>query len=53
MERWAALDHEASVHVSARNVLSYFDFGLMGLVETRYNRIIIPVNYILRSIEEG
>ena len=30
-----ALDHEASVHVSASKVLSYFNFGLMGAVETR------------------
>ena len=36
-----ALDHEASVHVSASKVLSYFNFGLMSAVETRYNRIII------------
>ena len=37
-----ALGHEAGVSVTARNVLSYFDFGLMGAVEIRYNRIIIP-----------
>ena len=41
-----ALDHEASVHVSASKVLSYFNFGLMGAVETRYNRIIIPVDFM-------
>jgi len=41
-----ALGHESSVHVTARNVLSYFDFGLMGTVEIRYNRVIIPVDFM-------
>jgi hypothetical protein len=41
-----ALDHESSVHVTARDVLSNFNFGLMGAVETRYNRIIIPVDFM-------
>jgi hypothetical protein len=41
-----ALGHESSVHVTARNVLSYFDFGLMGAVEIRYNRIVIPVDFM-------
>jgi len=42
-----ALDHEASVHVSTRSVLSYCNFGLMNAVDTRYNRIIIPVDPIV------
>jgi hypothetical protein len=41
-----ALGHESSVHVTAADVLSYFNFGLMGAVETRYNRIIIPVDFM-------
>jgi len=41
-----ALDCEASVHVSVRNVCRYFNFGLMGAVDTRYNRIIIPVDFM-------
>ena len=41
-----ALDHESSVHVSARDVLSNFNFGLMGAIETRYNRILIPVDFM-------
>jgi hypothetical protein len=41
-----ALGHESSVHVTARNVLSYFDFGLMGTVEIRYNRVIIPIDFM-------
>jgi hypothetical protein len=41
-----ALGHESSVHVTASDVLSYFNFGLMGAVDTRYNRIIIPVDFM-------
>ena len=41
-----ALGRESSVHVTARNVLSYFDFGLMGTMEIRYHRIIIPVDFM-------
>src|SRR6516225_12381960 len=41
-----ALGHQAGVSVTARNVLSYFDFGLMGAVEIRYNRVIIPVDFM-------
>jgi hypothetical protein len=48
-----ALDHETSVHVTARNVLSYFNFGLMGAVETRYNRIIIPVDFMWVRLKDS
>jgi hypothetical protein len=48
-----ALGHDSSVHVTARNVLSYFDFGLMGMVETRYNRIIIPVDFMWVRLKDS
>ena len=48
-----ALDHDASVHVSARKVLSYFNFGLMGAVEARYNRIIIPVDFMWVRLKDS
>ena len=48
-----ALDHESSVHVTARDVLSYFNFGLMGAVETRYNRIIIPVDFMWVRLKDS
>ena len=48
-----ALGHETSAHVSARNVLSYFNFGLMGAVETRYNRVIIPVDFMWVSLKDS
>ena len=38
--------HDAGFHVSAADVLSNFEFGLAGAVEARYNRIIIPVDFM-------
>jgi hypothetical protein len=39
-----AQGHEASIHASPGDLLSHFRFGLMGLVDTRYKRIVIPVD---------
>lgn len=39
-----ARGHEASIHVSPGDLLSHFRFGLMGLVDTRYKRIVMPVD---------
>jgi hypothetical protein len=41
-----ALGHEASVHASAADVLSYFNIGLMGAAEARYKRLTIPVDFM-------
>jgi hypothetical protein len=48
-----ALGHESSVHVTARDVLSNFNFGLMGVVETRYNRILIPVDFMWVNLKDN
>ena len=48
-----ALGRQSSVHVTARNVLSYFDFGLMGTAEIRYNRIIIPVDFMWVRLKDS
>jgi hypothetical protein len=34
----------ASVHASAGDLLSHFNFGLMGAVEVRKNRVVLPVD---------
>ncbi len=39
-----AKGHEASIHASPGDLLSHFRFGLMGLVDTRYKRIVMPVD---------
>lgn len=46
-------DHDSSIHVSARDVLSNFDFGLMGAMEARYRRIIIPVDFMWVRLKDN
>src|SRR5271166_6821503 len=41
-----ALGHDASVHVSASDVLSNFNFGLMGYVEASKDRLVFPVDFM-------
>lgn len=41
-----ALGHEASIHVSALDLAKYFNFGLMAQAEVRYNRIVMPVDFM-------
>lgn len=40
-----ARNHDASIHVSPGDLLSNFRFGLMGLVDTRYKRIVLPLDF--------
>jgi len=44
--RVGALGHNAGVHASAGDLLSHFDIGLMGLVEARKNRFVLPVDFL-------
>jgi hypothetical protein len=37
---------QSSIHVSAGDVLSNVNFGIMGAVDARYNRIVIPVDFM-------
>jgi len=41
-----AFGHTASVHASATDVLGYFNIGIMGAVEARRNRLIVPVDFM-------
>jgi len=41
-----ALGHTASVHASASDVLSKFNIGLMGAVEARKKRFLLPVDFM-------
>jgi hypothetical protein len=47
-----ALGHEASVHASFGDVFKYLNFGLMGAVEARYNRIVIPVDFMWMKLSD-
>ncbi len=39
-----ALGHYASVHAGAAEVLSHFNFGLMGYFDIRHDRIVMPLD---------
>jgi hypothetical protein len=41
-----AAGRQASVHVSVGDVLSNLNIGIMGAVEPRYNRIVIPIDFM-------
>lgn len=41
-----ALGRETSVHASAGDLLSNFRFGLMGLVDARYKRFVMPLDFM-------
>jgi hypothetical protein len=40
------LGHNASVHASAGDVLSHFNIGLMGAMEARKGRFVLPVDFM-------
>jgi hypothetical protein len=41
-----AFDREVGIHASIGDLLSHFRFGLMGLVEPRYKRLVLPLDII-------
>jgi hypothetical protein len=40
------LGHNASVHASAADVLSHFNIGLMGAMEARKGRFVLPIDFM-------
>ena len=40
------LGHEASVHADFSDVFDYLNLGAMGSMEARYNRLLIPVDFM-------
>jgi hypothetical protein len=46
-----AFNRDASVHVSPADLLSHFRFGLMGFVEPRYNRLVLPIDMMWVRLE--
>ena len=45
-------DRSVGIHVSAIDLLSHFRFGLMGTVEARHNRILIPIDLIFVRLRD-
>jgi hypothetical protein len=41
-----ALGHDASVHASFSDIFSNFSFALMGALEPRYNRVVMPLDFM-------
>lgn len=48
-----AADHNSSVHVTAADVLSNFNFGLAGAVEARYQRILMPIDFMWVKLSDN
>jgi hypothetical protein len=46
------LDREVSVHATPGDLLSNFRFGLMGAVEARYKRIVLPLDLMWIRLED-
>lgn len=41
-----ALGRDISIHATPGDLLSHFRFGLMGLLDTRYKRIVVPLDIV-------
>jgi len=48
-----ALGHDASVHASFSDIFNYFNIGAMGVVETRYNRVIMPLDFMWMKLSDN
>ena len=47
-----AQGHEASVHASFADIFSYLNIGLMFAVEPRYNRIVMPFDFMWMKLSD-
>jgi hypothetical protein len=47
-----ALGNEVSVHAGFDDIFSNMNIGLMSAVETRYNRIVMPVDFMWLSLSD-
>ena len=48
-----ALDHEASVHASFGDIFNYLNIGAMAAVEPRYNRIVMPFDFLWMKLSDN
>jgi hypothetical protein len=47
-----ALGREASVHANFSDIFNYLNIGAMGVVETRYNRVIMPLDFMWMKLSD-
>jgi len=48
-----ALGRDTSIHVSPGDLLSHFRFGLMGVVEARYKRLVLPLDLVWVRLQDN
>lgn len=48
-----ALGHQASFHASAGDLLSHVDIGLMGAVELRHKRLVVPIDFMWMKLSDN
>jgi hypothetical protein len=47
-----ALGHDTSVHASFGDIFNYLNMGLMGAAEIRYNRVVMPVDFLWMKLSD-
>jgi opacity protein-like surface antigen len=47
-----ALGHDVSVHASFSDIFNYLNIGAMGMFETRYKRVLIPVDFMWMKLSD-
>jgi hypothetical protein len=47
-----ALGHDTSVHASFSDIFKYFNIGLMGAGELRYNRVVMPIDFMWMKLSD-
>jgi len=48
-----ALGHDASVHATFGDIFDYLNIGAMGVVETRYNRVLMPLDFMWMKLSDN
>jgi len=46
------LGHDASVHASFGDIFNYLNIGAMGAVEARYNRVVMPLDFMWMKLSD-
>jgi len=47
------LGHDASVHATFGDIFNYLNIGAMGVVDLRYNRVIMPVDFLWMKLSDN
>jgi hypothetical protein len=47
------LGHDASVHADFSDIFNYLNIGAMGVMDLRYNRVIMPVDFLWMKLSDN